>query len=256
MELSKFTKSNFYKYIRNIFFFSFLKKLFFKLNPYLAKKIQNELQFLNLKEDNSFLKDSKGVIHIGAHLGEERYLYDYYSNNVLWFEPIPSIYDELNKNLKNFPNQLAFNKLITDIDKKKYDFHITNNYCSSSIYEIKLHEILWPEVKEINKITLKSITLDSFIYEKKIQINKYDTIVMDTQGSELLVLKGAEKILKNIKFIKTEAADFESYEGCCQLKDIDDFLLKRGFTLISKKNLMTGEVGNYYDVVYIKQEKK
>ena len=49
MKLSKFTKSNFYKYVRNIFFFSFLKKLFFKLNPYLAKKIQNELQFLFLK---------------------------------------------------------------------------------------------------------------------------------------------------------------------------------------------------------------
>jgi len=77
---------------------------------------------------------------------------------------------------------------------------------------------------------------------------------MDTQGFELLGLKGAEKILKNIKFVKTEAANFESYEGSCQLKNIDDFLLKGGFTIISKKNFMTGEVGNYYDVVYIKQE--
>ena len=118
--------------------------------------------FYSLNKIILFLKDSKGVIHIGAHLGEERYLYDYYSNNVSWFEPIPCIYDQLNKNLKNFSNQFAFNKLITDVDKKEYDFHITNNYCSSSIYEIKLHEILWPEVKEINTITLKSITLDSF----------------------------------------------------------------------------------------------
>jgi len=77
---------------------------------------------------------------------------------------------------------------------------------------------------------------------------------MDTQGFELLGLKGAEKILKNIKFVKTEAANFESYEGCCQLKDIDDFLLKRGFTLISKKNFMTCEIGNYYDVLYIKEQ--
>ena len=254
MNFSKFTKYNFYKYIKNIFFFSFLKKLFFKLNPYLAKKIQNELQFIHLKHENSFLKDSKGVIHIGAHLGEERYLYDYYSNNVLWFEPIPSIYDELIKNLKNFPDQLAFKKLITDKDKNLYDFHITNNYCSSSIFETKLHEIPWPETKKVKTICLESITLDTFFYEKKIQIKKYDTIVMDTQGSELLVLKGAERILKNIKFVKTEAADFESYEGCCQLKDIDDFLLKRGFTLISKNNFMTCEVGNYYDVVYIKKE--
>ncbi len=27
---------------------------------------------------NQFLKDLKGVIHIGAHLGQERELYDYY----------------------------------------------------------------------------------------------------------------------------------------------------------------------------------
>ena len=75
------------------------------------------MAFLSVKDKDSFLRDTKGVIHVGAHLGEERYL---------------------------------------------YDFHITNNSGSSSIFETKLHEIAWPETQKIKTISLESITLDTF----------------------------------------------------------------------------------------------
>ena len=41
----------------------------------------------------------------------------------------------------------------------------------------------------------------------------WDALVMDTQEPELLILKGAEPMLSQFKYIKTEAADFESYVG-------------------------------------------
>lgn len=74
---------------------------------------------------------------------------------------------------------------------------------------------------------------------------------MDTQGSELLVLKGATDILSRFKFIKTEAADFEVYKGCCRLVDLDNFLNAHQFRRIRKKAFAHKPgVGSCFDVLY------
>ena len=59
---------------------------------------------------------------------------------------------------------------------------------------------------------------------ERIDRARYDALVMDTQGSELLVLRGAEPVLEHFRFIKTEVPDFEAYAGCAQLDDIERFL--------------------------------
>ena len=257
MKFSKLRYSNLYQDLRNNFFILFLRKIYYKFSPWhlslRIKHLERDLSFLMLRDKNSFLKDGKGVIHVGANIGQERYIYDSYLKNVLWFEPIPSIFDELQKNLEKFPDQKAYKQLVTDKDKKLYDFFVTDNFASSSIFELKLHKVMWPSVRHSKKISLESITLDTFFNENKINIEKYDTMVMDTQGSELLVLYGSERILKNIKYIKTEVADFESYSNCCQLKDIDDFLTKKGYKMIEKNCFESHKVGNYYDVLFIKE---
>jgi hypothetical protein len=100
-------------------------------------------------------------------------------------------------------------------------------------------------------IPLKSITLSSMIKREKVDLAEYDALVMDTQGSELLVLKRATDILENFKFIKTEAADFEVYKGCCTLADLDDFLRMHHFKRIRKKSFAhKSGVGSCYDVLY------
>ena len=248
----------FYKLIKKIFFKSFFKNIFFNLNPWhnssKLRKLEKEIAFLKNKYENDFLKDAKGVIHVGANLGQERYIYDYFMLDVIWFEPIPIIFNKLKENLREFPNQIAFKNLITDKDKKSYDFLIADNYASSSIFEFHLHKSIWPSIKQNKKISLESLTLNTFFEKNNIDPNNYDTIIMDTQGSELLVLKGAKNILKKIKFIKTEVSDFESYKGCCQLKDIDKFMKRNGFKAVIKSCFKRHEAGNYYDVLYEKKK--
>ena len=79
----------------------------------------------------------------------------------------------------------------------------------------------------------------------------YDALVLDTQGSELLVLKGAIDILPHIKYVKTEVADFESYASCCQLKDLDAFFREHNFRRIAERRFAYKEgIGSYYDVLY------
>ena len=76
-------------------------------------------------------------------------------------------------------------------------------------------------------------------------------LVIDTQGSELMVLKGAESILHHFIYIQTEVPDFEAYKGCCQLKDLQLFLNGMGYQEISRNKFATHpNGGSYYDVIF------
>jgi FkbM family methyltransferase len=204
--------------------------------------------------NNLFLMQSKGVIHVGANFGQERELYSTYGLNVVWIEPIPEVCEGLKALINPYPNQKAFCYLVTDVDDKEYLFHVSNNEGqSSSIYDLAAHEELWPNVTYTKTITLKSIMLSSLINKEHLEMDKYDTLILDTQGSELLVLKGAIGLLPYIKYIKTEVADFESYVGCCKLPEMDTFLEEHNFRRIAAVRFAYKEgVGSYYDVLYAK----
>ncbi|MGI8670745.1 MAG: FkbM family methyltransferase [Aridibacter sp.] len=202
----------------------------------------------------AFLRRVSGVIHVGANDGEERFMYANYNLDVVWIEPIPEVFARLKNNLDDFPGQRAYQYLVTDQDGREYDFHIANNNGqSSSILDFKQHKDIWADIHYEKSISLKSTKLSSLIEVENIEMNKYDALVMDTQGTELLVLKGAENLLSRFQYIKTEAADFEIYKNCCQVKDLEDFLGNHGFKeLIRTKFASREDGGNCYDIVYKK----
>ena len=204
---------------------------------------------------DGFLRNVSGVIHVGANTGQERKLYAQYRLRVAWIEPISEFFEVLKANLATFPDQHALQCLITDKDDREYPFHIASNAGgSSSILDLYLHKDVWPEVTYTRTITIKSMTLVTLLKNEHIDPSDFDALVMDTQGSELLVLKGAIPLLKNFKYIKTEVADFEAYKDCCQLADIEAFLRQYGYRESSR---MAGgqhpQGGSYYDIVYKKE---
>ncbi|PPD44274.1 MAG: hypothetical protein CTY15_07455 [Methylocystis sp.] len=202
--------------------------------------------------DDAFLKSVGGVIHVGANEGQEREQYDKLGLRVIWVEPIPDVFQKLQANIARFPRQKAVQALLTDIAGKAYDFHISNNSgVSSSILELELHKDIWPDVTYTDKISLCSTTLSDLIKDQAIDIRDYQALVMDTQGSELLVLKGAEDLMVNFKFVKTEVPDFEAYKGCCVLDEMKSYLEGFGFREIHRNKFAEREAGgSYYDVVY------
>lgn len=199
-----------------------------------------------------FLPQCSGVVHVGAHLGEERELYARHGLNVLWIEPMEEYYDQLVKAIAPFPNQSALCHLITDRDDQDYSFHISSNDGgASSILDMANVNELWPEISYVKTLTLKSVSLSTLVKRERTDLARYDALVMDTQGSELLVLKGAQEILSRFKFIKTEASDFELYKGCCQLADLDAFLGERGFRRVKTVPFRGRQgLGWCYDAVY------
>ena len=204
------------------------------------------------RDADRFLRQASGVIHVGANTGQERDLYQQHGLRVVWIEPIPEVFDRLRANIQAYPMQSAFQALVTDKDDEGYQFHVSNyEGLSSSILQLKLHNDIWPDVTFTRTLALRSVTLPSLLRREGIDVADYDALVMDTQGSELLILKGAASILPDLRFVKTEVPDFESYEGCCQLEDMTRFLEQLGFREYVRQPFATRpEGGTYYDVVY------
>ena len=209
---------------------------------------------LQLNPDR-FLKKVHGVIHVGANHGQERELYEIHNLNVLWIEPIPEVFDQLKINIANHPKQRALQALITDVDDKDYDFHIANNGgASSSLLDLKLHKDLWPGVEYTATTTLKSCTLTTLLKREQIEINAYSALIMDTQGSELMILKGALSLLDHFEYIQVEVPDFESYESCCQQPEMSTFMTEHGYREWSRSKFASrAEGGSYFDIIYKKR---
>lgn len=108
------------------------------------------------------------------------------------------------------------------------NFYILKNKFASSFLKPNF-EILnrFPVAKEfeIEKvIRLKTSILD----DQKIE---GDFIILDTQGSELEILKGAEKTLTHIKGLKIETHFIPLYEEMPLFGELHQFLFERGFYL-------------------------
>lgn len=201
---------------------------------------------------NRFLRHARGVIHVGANSGQERTLYAAYGLNVCWIEPIPEVFEKLRNNTKAFKKHVAINALVADKENQPFTLNVANNDGeSSSIFDLDLHQDIWPKVGFNRSIDLKSDTLVSVVFKNKLDIDSFDCLIMDTQGAELLVLKGAEPYLNRFKFIKTEAADFEVYSGCCQIRDLVPFLKKNNFQEIRRDKFADHPNGGAcYDLLF------
>jgi FkbM family methyltransferase len=203
-------------------------------------------------DPDEFLKHVSGVIHVGANHGQERDLYERHDLCVLWIEALPEAFEILRGTLEGYPRQIALQALVTDQDDAEYAFHVANNEGqSSSILDLKHHKDIWPHVSYERTVTLRSTTLDALVEARHIDATRYDALILDTQGSELLVLRGAARHLSRFRYIKTEVADFESYAGCCQLADIARFMTAHGFREYSRRRFaQRDQGGSYYDIVY------
>ncbi len=208
--------------------------------------------YFNTAEPVDFLRSCSGVIHVGANSGQERELYARYGLNVVWIEPIPEVYVALADNIVGYPSQTAINALITDKDGETYTLHVANNEgASSSILDLHDHRDIWPDVHYVRDIVVFSATLPAALHRAGVSLRDYDALVMDTQGSELLVLRGAAPMLRGFKWIKTEAADFEAYKGCTTVSELVDYLRPFGFRLHHKDQFATRTAGGaYFDILF------
>jgi FkbM family methyltransferase len=201
---------------------------------------------------DSFLKEVCGVIHVGASIGQEREQYASLGLNVVWVEPIPAVFEVLRSNISGFPNQIAYCRLLAAEHGTEYTFHIASNGGkSSSIFDLGECKKIWSYVHYTDDVTMTATTLTQMIENEQIDVSKYEALVLDTQGSELLVLQGAIPVLERLRYVKAEVANFEAYAGGCQLAELTDFMRQHGFAVSRKSPFASrGGIGTYYDVLF------
>jgi len=128
--------------------------------------------------------------------------------------------------------------LVTDKNKKNIKFNIANNDSStSSIFELKYSKILYPSLNYTKSILLNSKNIKTIVNEKKINLNNFDSLVLDVQGAELKILKGAGHLINKFKYIKLEAAEFQMYSRNPLYSEISKYLYSLGFKEIKKPAL-------------------
>lgn len=216
------------------------------------KVFLRRIRTLLSRDVDRFLGVVRGVIHVGGSNGGEADSYAAYDLNVLWIEPLPEAFAVLSKNIQRFPRQQALKCLVTDKDYAETTFHVSSNEGqSSSVFDFGLHTDLFPEVTMTSSIVMTTRTLPTLLSENQVPISKYDALVLDTQGSELVILKGAASLLSQFRYIKVEAADFASYRGGCQDREISSFLLQHHFRECGRQEFARqANIGSYFNIVY------
>ncbi len=184
-----------------------------------------------------------GVLHIGAHEGQE---YQTYTQNkiypIIFIEALPNIFNKLISNVG--PECICINKAIGNFDGK-VNMHVdeVNKGKSSSVLKPKLHLHQYPDIQFTQNIEVDINKIDS------LEIPMCNFINMDIQGYELEALRGSEKYLKNVDYIMIEVNRAEVYEKCAQIEDIDLFLSK--YNLIRVETDWTGQI--WGDAFYIRK---
>jgi len=174
--------------------------------------------------------DIKGVIHIGAHFGEENDVYDNLKlKNRIFFEPLEKNYNKL---LENVGENFIKYKIALGNENKKIEMFVeeANMGQSSSILKPVLHLTQYPHIKFNTTEIVDMKRLD----DVDIKINNFNFINIDVQGYELEVFKGSTETLKNIDYIMSEINRDEVYENCAKISELVEFLNPYGFELVEQ----------------------
>lgn len=195
--------------------------------------------------------EKRGIIHIGAHEGQEASLYDEIGFlRVLWIEADPTIFKKLALNINQYPNQSAINCLVSDSEKIVPFYIASNEGHSSSI--LPFSEVVkdaWPGMHAQKVINIESKRLDSVLSEKDIK-KSYNCLNIDVQGAELSVLKGIGNLLPLFEFCVVELNFKATYKNAAKFPELNKYFNQNGFKL---KYI---NIGKYQgEGVYIKSKK-
>lgn len=160
----------------------------------------------------------KGVLHVGAHHGQEYEKYEKLKiNPIVFIEALPHTYNILTINVPD--SCICINTAVgnTTGEVEMY-VDAANTGGSSSVLKPKVHLEQYPHITFPYKITVPITKIDL------LDIPSCNFINMDIQGYELEALRGAEKYLAQVEYIMLEVNREEVYEGCARVDDIDTFL--------------------------------
>lgn len=167
----------------------------------------------------------KGVVHIGAHYGEE--IREYVDNGIqkiTVFEPLSKNFEVLAERLQNVNADIQGYQVALGSQKGTATMYLSSNEAqSSSILKPKEHLEHHPDVTFNGTEEVEVSVLDDY------DLGDVNFINMDVQGYELEVLRGGKETLNNVDYVYCEVNRGEMYENNAMIDDIDKYLGEYGF---------------------------
>ena len=200
-----------------------------------------------------------GVIHVGAHRGEE---VDQYENlgakNIIWVEPDPEVYKEMEVFLNRAQAGVqshAYDYAVSNVDHEEVDFHryhgpdagymIGNKGCGSLLQAKGRFENWYKDT-----IKVETITIDTLMDENEHSLTDYQLLNLDMQGAEMLALEGASKVIDSVSYITTEATwQNPDYVGNVMFDELKEYLEGKGF--VETETVNHGP--DWGDVLFVKE---
>ena len=169
----------------------------------------------------------KEVLHIGAHLAEEKKLYEELGiQRTAWVEAQPEIFEQLQRivGIQNALNTGVWSK------KTVLKFKVARNSVSSSLLD--LHDKHpWHGIDFVGEIEIKTTTMDEVIktFNQRGSLREPFFVLLDIQGAEYEALLGWKKTYSNTVAISCEVSKKKGYSGARKRWQILIKLLQLGF---------------------------
>jgi FkbM family methyltransferase len=164
-----------------------------------------------------------GVVHVGAHFGQE--YHDYKAagiRQVLFIEPCEKAFKVLQETFNNTSGVMLFNGACgAEVSVAKMNVEQANQGMSNSLLKPAKHLQQYPSIQFTSIEEVEVHPLDNIVY---FLVPRGNLLVMDVQGFELEVLKGATQTLKQVDYIYTEVNRDEVYENCARVEQLDEYL--------------------------------
>jgi len=175
---------------------------------------------------------SRGVVHLGAHEGEEVDTYrDYGFGSILLVEANPNLIQALKQRFEHYDAVQIVHAAATDCDgETEIMIHQTNSgsVASSSLLALnKLAEIV-PIFNSEQRYRVPGMTLQSIAADYDL-FGKTKLLTIDIQGAELMVLQAGLEFVSSVDAVICEVNLIENYHGCALEPEVDELFAELGF---------------------------
>lgn len=198
--------------------------------------------------------DIQGVVHVGAHDGEEcGYYLQMGIERVIAFEPLDSAIKVLRE---RYPAVVAKRIALGNKIIRKAQLHIAGGDGKGSSF-LKVNKD-HPEVQTnwnngqaevVGTQTVTMVKFKSWAKSKFKHPELYDCLVLDTQGNELDVLMGMGDYLQGFKYLSVELSETPVYKGEAPAQQVIDWLAEREF-------IQDSPICSHDDVFFVRKDMK
>ncbi|MEY3328698.1 MAG: hypothetical protein RLZZ115_1581 [Cyanobacteriota bacterium] len=176
----------------------------------------------------------RGIILVGAYDGKTLKRLNLPNTvKTLLIDANPSAVERLQENFADSPNVQVVQAAIAN-HNDTVTLHLTSLESSSSILPWKQYSEIYPNIKEIQQLTLSSRTLDTLLEELNLSPSDFNILILDIQGAELLALEGANQLLNTLDAIYTNVHYQELFEGGALAEEVNQFLSDYQFDIVAE----------------------